>query len=45
MTFTHIDYKHYDQVMSEEFWPKQIYFKTWFPVRRQNKNITWQTKL
>ncbi len=39
------DYKHYDPVMGAEFWPKQIYFKMWFPVRERNKNITSQIKL
>ncbi len=27
------EYKYYEQVMSNEFWPNLIYFRRWFPAR------------
>ncbi len=32
------DYKHYEQVVSTDFWPKKIYFRQWFSARVK-KNI------
>ena len=33
------EYKHFDIIKAEGFWPKKIYFKRWFP-QKQKDNIT-----
>ena len=32
------DFKYYDRVMAQDFWPQQIYYKRWF-TRKQNNTI------
>ena len=31
-----LSYQNYSTVMAPEFWPKRIYFKRWFPARKNN---------
>ena len=32
------EFKHYDVVMAEDFWPRKIYFKRWFARKQSNNN-------
>lgn len=34
-----MEYKHMDRVMTPEFWPKNIYYKRWFPRRSRNTEV------